>query len=229
MGLGEFYFAGKSTRDFNVYCTGAGTFSAPLRKYTANEIPGKNGLDLEDEKSFSNGVLSYKCIVKGDISDFERFRAFLMSRSGYHRLEDTFHPDEYRMAALGESISPTIKGHDDIAAFEVTFSALPQRFLKSGDNDIPIVTTGVIINNTYFESKPMIRVLGSGAVAINGKSFTVTNVDGYVDVDCENMDAYKGTTNMNDYFVGEFPTLDPGANNISCSVGIEIKPRWYTI
>lgn len=229
MGLGEFFYAGKSTRDFNIYCSGAGTYSAPSRKYTAVEIPGKNGVKLEDEESFSNAPILYKCLIMGDVADYDRFRSFLMAQRGYQRLEDSFHPDEFRYAALAESLSPKIKGSDDVASFKLEFSALPERWLKSGERAIPISASGVIVNNTDYESEPLIRVLGNGTVTINGTSFTVSNVDGYVDVDCAEMDAYKGSTNMNGYFTGSFPKLKPGPNTITCTAAIEIKPRWYTI
>ena len=230
MGLNEFFYNGKSTRDFGIYCSGADTYAAPMRKYTAIEIKGKNGLILEDEKAFSNAALGYKCIIMGDIDNYERFKAFMASQSGYKRLEDTFHPDEYREAVMAESISPAIKGDYDVASFEVVFSAKPQRFLKDGERALSFSGSGnILMNNTLFDAKPMIRLLGSGTVTINSTSFTVTDVSGYVDVDCEEMDVYKGSTNMNNKFTGSFPVLTSGLNTISSTVAIEIKPRWYTI
>lgn len=230
MGLNEFFYNGKSTRDFGIYCSGADTYAAPMRKYTAIEIKGKNGLILEDEKAFSNAALGYKCIIMGDIDNYERFKAFMASQSGYKRLEDTFHPDEYREAVMAESISPVIKGDYDVASFEVVFSAKPQRFLKDGERALSFSGSGnILMNNTNFDAKPMIRMLGSGTVTINSTSFTVTDVSGYVDVDCEEMDVYKGSTNMNNKFTGSFPVLTSGLNTISSTVAIEIKPRWYTI
>ena len=229
MGLNEFVYNSKSTRDFGIYCSGADTYAAPMRKYTAIEIKGKNGLILEDEKAFSNATLGYKCIIMGGIDNYERFKAFMASQSGYKRLEDTFHPDEYREAVLAESISPVIKGDYDVASFGIVFSAKPQRFLKDGEKTYSFNGSGVLMNNTLFDAKPMIRVYGNGTVTINGASFTVSNVDGYVDVDSEEMDAFKGSTNMNNYFAGDFPVLTSGLNTIVSTVAIDIKPRWYTI
>lgn len=229
MGLNEFFYNGKSTRDFGIYCSGADTYSAPMRKYTAIEIKGKNGFVIEDEKAFSNAALGYKCIIMGDIENFERFKAFMASQSGYKRLEDTFHPDEFREAVLAESISPAIKGDYDVASFEIVFSAKPQRFLKEGEKIYQFNGNGVLMNNTLFDAKPMVRVYDNGTVTINSTSFTVSNVDGYVDIDCEEMDAFKGSTNMNNYFVGDFPVLTSGLNTITSTVAIDIKPRWYTI
>lgn len=232
MGLidNEFVYGGKSSTEFGIYCSGAETYSAPIRRYSKTEIPGKHGDVLEDGDTFANISLTYKCIIIGDLDNYERFKAFMMSNKGYKRLEDTFHPDEYKMAVLAESISPVIKGDYDTASFSITFSALPQRYLKSGEIPISLSSgSNILINNTYYNAKPIIRVNGNGTVTIGSKSFTVTQVDGYVDVDCEEMDVYKGSTNMNNYFTGDFPELISGENTITNSVGIEIKPRWYTI
>lgn len=229
MGLNEFFYNGKSTRDFGIYCSGADTFSAPARKYTSVEIKGKNGILLEDEKTFSNAVLGYKCIIMDGIENFERFKAFMMAQSGYNRLEDTFHPDEYREAVLAESISPEVKGDYDVASFEIVFSAKPQRFLKDGEKTFSFNGSGSLMNNTLFDAKPMIRAYGNGSVTINGKGFTVSNVSGYVDIDCEEMDAYKESTNMNNYFTGDFPVLKNGVNNIVSTMAIDIIPRWWTL
>lgn len=232
MGLidNEFIYGGKSSAEFGIYCSGAETYSAPIRRYSKIEIPGKDGDVLEDGNTFANAPLTYKCIIIGDLDNYERFKAFMMSNKGYKRLEDTFHPDEYRMAVLSESISPVIKGDYDTASFSISFSALPQRFLKSGETFISLSSgNNILINNTYNISKPTIRMYGSGSLVIGNKSFAISNVDGYVDIDCEEMDVYKGSINMNRYFTGDFPELNPGENIIVNSVAIDIKPRWYTI
>lgn len=227
----EVVFSGISTKEFNIYCSGGGSFSSPSRQYDAVDIAGKNGTTYRDKKSYNNVELEYKCLIYGDISDYERFKAFLMSQSGYKRLEDSFHPDEYRMAIYRDAISPKIKGEEEGASFKLVFECLPQRYLKSGEKPIQITTQGTIANNTFYEAKPLIRVYESGSITINGKTLTYTNVDGYMDIDCEKMDCYKGNTNMNRYTSGNFPTLDivNGVNAIACTGTIEIIPRWWTL
>lgn len=225
----EVVFNGISTKEFNIYCSGRGSFSSPSRQYDAVDIAGKNGTTYRDKKSYNNVALEYKCLIYGDISDYERFKAFLMSQSGYKRLEDSFHPDEFRKAIFNGSIEPKIKGEEEGASFKLVFNCLPQRFLKSGEKQIQITSKGSIVNNTYYEAKPLIRVYEDGTITINDKTFTYTNVDGYMDIDCETMDCYKGNVNMNRYTSGDFPLLTNGINQVSCTGTIDIIPRWWTL
>ena len=68
---------------------------------------------------------------------------------------------------------------------------------------------------------------------IKGNSYQIFNVDNYVDIDSEQMNVYKNTTNMNMYYIGErFPELLIGNNVISLGENakkIELIPRWRSI
>lgn len=224
MGLIEIYYNGKSSKDFNIFATGAGASTSPARKYDTVEIAGRNGSIYRDKKSYSNVSVAYKCVILGDMEDFERFRAFMNSQIGYNRLEDSERPYEYRMA-VAEPINPNVQG-DDAVTFELSFDCMPQRFLKDGEKTFHIVESGSLINN-YYESKPMLRAYADGSITINDATLTLTNVDGYVDIDCELMDAYKGNINMNSNVSGTFPTLKNGLNTITGTV--DIIPRWWTL
>lgn len=232
MGLidNEFIFNNVSSKDFNIFCSGVDNYAAPLRQYEGIEIAGKNGLVLRDKKCYHNSPAVYKCIIYNNPNDYERFKAFMMSQAGYKRLEDSFHPDEFRIAAVADAIEPKVKGNDyELFSFEITFSCKPQRFLKDGEKTYTINTSGQLINNTYYEALPLLRVYQNGTITINNKTLTCTNVSGYVDIDCEEMDAYKGSVNMNNYISGDFPVLKPGINAISCTGTVDIKPRWWTL
>ena len=116
----------------------------------------------------------------------------------------------------------------------MTFDCDARRFLKNGDNIITLTANGSIFNPTYFDAKPLIRAYGTGSFTINDITVTITSANVYTDVDCEIMDAYKGTTNCNSNISttnNEFPALRPGANNITLSgiTKLEITPRWWTI
>lgn len=224
----EIIIDGVSTKDFHIYCSGVGSFSSPERQYDKVEIPGKNGVVYRDRKSYSNVEVVYKCLIYGDIEDFDRFRTYVNSKVGYFRLEDSFHPDEYRMAILTDPISPKMKS-DDMASFKLEFDCMPQRFLKDGEKSYTITTSGQLMNNTLFEAKPLIKVTESGSLTINGKTLTFTNIQSETIIDCEEMDCYAGSTNMNRYVSGEFPTLKSGINQIACSGTIVIIPRWWTL
>lgn len=81
-------------------------------------------------------------------------------------------------------------------------------------------------------SNAIYEIYGSGNVTlyINNRAHGFKNIDGYIEVDSENMNAYKGDTLQNNkMLVGAFPKLAAGDNNISWAgnvTKIEIVPRW---
>lgn len=230
-----FKFNDVSTKDFNVGIRGAGLFNAPKRVVEHISVDGRNGDLTIDKGHFENIDVTYSCYI---ISDFDRnisgFRDAMLANVGYCRLEDNIHPDEYRIAELTSSIDVDVYGIARAGEFDLTFSCKPQRFLKSGEKAIEMTGNGRIINPTNQEAKPLIRVYGTGTLGIGSNTVTITAVDEYVDIDCDIMDAYKGTVNCNGNISlsnGVFPTLHAGVNNISLQgiSRIEIIPRWWRL
>ena len=231
-----FTFAGKNSQDFKVYISGQGTYDAPARAYSVYQIPGRNGDLFVDEKRFENVELTYPAFIFEDMDEnFMALRNFLLSRTGYQRLEDTYHPDEYRMAVYHEAMEPSIDARFEASVFEVKFNCKPQRFLKSGDRVIELTASGPVYNPTMFESKPLLRVYGSGNLGIGSQTVTIANADVYTDIDCEMMDCFKGAVNKNanvSFTDHNFPVLGPGNTNFSLGNGItkvEITPRWWRL
>lgn len=228
-------FAGKNLSEYGVYISGSGVFNSPVRAYNPLQIPGRNGDILGSEKRMENIEVVYPCFVyanfKQNVADL---RAWLLSHEGYQTLSDTYHPDEYRKAyyAGGLEVEPTALL--DAGNFELRFMCKPQRYLTSGDSVKTFTNTGTINNPTLFEAKPLIRAYGTGAVNINGVAVTITQADVYTDIDCEIMEAFKGTTNKNQYVrigANDFPVLVAGSNSVAISglSRVEITPRWYTV
>ena len=123
-----------------------------------------------------------------------------------------------------------------------TVQLTPQQItLLTGSNTLTVnggMTTiinspSTLVNPTLFESKPLIRVYDAGTIAINNHYITVTeNPFAYIDIDCELMDAFYGSSNANQYVTfsdNDTITLKSGNNYISTSRQIDITPRWYEI
>lgn len=91
------------------------------------------------------------------------------------------------------------------------------------------------VNPSYFDACPLIRVEGTGTVTIGSNTITISENDGYTDIDCQLMEAYKGSTSRNAYvsFSGfEPPSLKEGATIIGYSSGItslKVIPRWWRL
>ena len=229
-------FGGKSTKDFGVFLVGNAVYNAPEREYEKVSIPGKNGDLLIDQKRFANLELSYDVIL---FEDFDRnitgLRNYLLTTVGYNRLEDTYFPGEYRIARYASMFEVENFRHSDIGTFVITFDCKPQRFLKTGETAIILTSSGSIYNPTIMPAKPLVRVYGTGQVAIGNQTITITSANEYTDIDCELQDAYKGTTNCNGNIIlnsGGFFELTGGVNGVTLGSGItrvEITPRWWKI
>ena len=231
-----FTLDGVDSRDFGVYISGKGTFNASARDYNMIPVPGRNGDLVGPEKRFQNGTLVYPAFIyanfKQNIADF---RNYLLSLVGYHDLIDSYHPTEIRKVLFQGPFNAEVVTKNDAGSFDVEFICKPQRFLTSGQQVTTLTADGSITNPTRFDSQPLLRVWGTGQLGIGSQTVTITQADVYTDIDCEMMDAFKGTANKNPYVQltdHNFPVFKPGVNNISLGTGItkvEITPRWWIV
>lgn len=229
------YFAGKSSEDFNCHISGSGTFNSPEKDVENVSVPGRNG-DLHiDSGRFKNIEIIYPAFITKNFKDnYDALKAFLLSQSGYKRLQDSYHPDYYRRARFKGRIEPSMSTLNRAASFELGFDCDPRRFLVTGEIKNEIETPGVLFNRTRFEALPLIRAYGTGSFYINGIVIQITSADGYTDIDCELQEAFKGSVNCNGNIVltdGKFPVLSPGLNNITYTgiTKLEVTPRWWTV
>lgn len=114
-------------------------FGAGQRIVEKTTVPGKSGDLVFDTGAFSNYTQSYEIWFRdksaGMTSAAKSIATWLLSPSGYQRLEDTYDPDVFRMAVY--------TGPMEIENWMLTygratldFDCMPQRWLKSGE--IPV-------------------------------------------------------------------------------------------
>lgn len=231
-------FAGKSSLDFGIRISGEATFNRPRRKYSSHDIPGRNGSLIIDEDSFENIDLSYPAfIIQGMPDRIRDFANYMGSFAGYQRIEDTYAPDTFRLGQYSSGLEMQSSGYmNRQGKFDITFNCKPQRFLKSGEIPITFNTNGNIWNRTNFASQPLLRVYGSGAgtVSIGDYIITISDIDDYVDIDCEIMDAYKGAVNCNGNVAFsadniKIPTGVNGLNFTGLITSVIVTPRYFII
>lgn len=129
-----FTYNGRRSTDYGVTISGGGTYAAPARDMTEVVIPGKNGHMLLDNGRFENITVTYPgWIARGFDGKIDAFRAFLASDPGYKRLEDTYHPGEFRLAAFRSGFDPDTGPLNRSGRFDIVFDCLPERWLKSGE------------------------------------------------------------------------------------------------
>lgn len=245
MALNNFVFNGVDSTSLGLYVSGDKTFNSAEKEYTKVSIPGRSGDLLQINNRFKNVELEYQGIVIENYADnTEAIRAWLLSPEGYCRLEDSYHPNEYRMAYFA---GPIDFESYLLSAGEATFmfDCKPQRWLKSGEIwlsvDAENSLTRTIVNPTLFEAKPIIRVWGTGSFMINDSEVKISDstTGTYTDIDCDIQDCYEGSFNKNRFvsvigYKSKWPSLKPGSNNIAINENsditkIQILPRWWTI
>ncbi len=234
--INYFLYGGRNSRDFDLYISGEGTYDAPERDVELIDVPGRSGSLVRDNKRFKNITVKYPAFIATNFDkNFEAFRNFMLSIPGYRRLEDTYHPEEFRKALYTGPLSASMTAYLNAGSFDIEFNCMPQRFLKSGEKEITFTENRKIINPTAYPSKPLIRVYGSGTLAIGNQIVKVKeNPFPYIDIDAEVMDAYMGAANANSFIELEgtdFPEIQPGESEVRLTgvSRIEIKPRWWII
>lgn len=231
-----FIFDGVSSADFNVIVDSAEVFGKPAVGLSTVKIPGRSGDLLIYDNRMENVNVSYQCHCDYRFrSRFDNLVMELASRRGYKRLEDSVYPGHFRRAYFQGPIGAKLLRTYRAGSFKVDFKADPRKFLKSGDIPVTFTSAGTIYNPTLFDAKPLIRCYGTGGtVTVGGIPVTVTGCSSYVDLDCELMEAYEGSTSRNATTTlvnGDFPALAPGSNAVSFSgfSRVEIIPRWWQI
>lgn len=240
-----FVFAGKNSKEFNLIISRASTWASPEFEVGSTSIPGRNGDLLNKHGRLKNGKYAFKdSAIAGNFSRyFPYLKDWMVSHADrYYRLEDTYNPDSYLLAAFdGSSIEPDYDAYNDAGTFDIQFNVMPQRWLIDGEKETVFnnPTGNVIFNPTMFDARPLITVYGTGTLYINGRGVKIQDNYPYqtITIDCETYDAYKDETNCNNYIQilgsdNEFPVLkgsvesyiEFGNSKIS---RVEIIPRWW--
>ncbi len=223
---------GKDLADFGVYLTNAGVYQTPEKDIEEIEIPGKSGNLRISKNRYKNVTVTYPCGLPFKFKDnFNAMVHFLCSRKGYCRIEDSFFPDFFREGAFSSPLSPKVSPDGTIGTFNLDFNCKPQRWMKEGEEQIEIESSGVILSPCLEDCNPLITIYGTGIVTINDKSIAVQSLNGsdYAIIDCELKNVYNDTGSLNKFSSGEFPVLKAGENEILTTARAEIKPRWWTL
>jgi phage-related protein len=232
--INHIYFNNKDLADYGLFISGSGTFNAPARNVEKVEIPGRNGSLTLDQGNYANIDVKYTSFIpEGMQLNTEGLRNFLLSQKGYKRLEDTYHPEEFRLGRYVEGIEIEPSQMRIAAATTLSFDCKPQRFLKSGEKAITFTANGTIINPEVMTALPLIRAYGSGSFTVGDRTVTIGTGADYTDIDSETQEAFYGTISRNSAVTlpNGFPELVAGTNSISFTglTRLEITPRWWRL
>lgn len=239
-------FDGRTSAEFGVWISGSGTFNAPARDMETVSVPGRNGNLTFDNGRFNNITVTYPAFISWRFQPrIDDFRAWICSKHRYCRLEDTYHPDEFRMGIFKGGLNVSAKVRNLAGSFSLSFDCKPQRFLKSGEMPIEYTANGTIYNPTNYTANPLITLYGTpgghGAFNIKGDqqiSFVFPE-SGTIIIDSDISEAYDTDgTNLNANIAfpdtnteKDMPHIEPGENAVLMFqiTRAVIVPRWWTL
>jgi len=227
-----FTFDGTNTATtYDTYIAQSNMYDAAEEDIETIAIPGSNRIVYLGKGTFKPFTIVAQCYIKGTMSTkVDALRNFLKSKQKECKYAESAKTGEYRLARYIDTFELNESDRKG-ATFTLRFIARPERFLTTGDTKTTFTANGTINNPTLFPARPLVRIYATGTLKIGSYSITVSSVDGYVDIDFDTMQAYKGTTNCNgDVTFGEL-VLEPGKNTVDLNgiSKVEITPRWYTL
>lgn len=252
-------YNGKDLGDYGVMCIGRGVYNSPARDIEQIHIPGLNGDLLYDAGGYTNVDITYPdCYILEDFpTNIQGLRNFLLSSTGYHRLEDSYNPDEFRLAEFRgplEAEGHTGRGNRS-GRFDLKFNCMPQRFLKSGDYPITLpetVTNSIDLKNDWMPAEPFLIVRPGANATVkvimeSSINITITESEGVADmtyeIDMADGSVIKYRPNERSFNVfngspdvsGTYTPIPTGTCRAYCEglgdsdAYVKVKPRWWRI
>ena len=238
-----FTYNGRSSADFGLHIEKKDVFSAPEYDAEFISIPGRSGDIINPNRRFANIKVTYTVFLArknpaAHASVLRDIKGWLYSEPNrYHELTDSYDDGYFRYGVIsgGLDIEELL---NKIGCFTVTFNCKPFKYSFVGQQTIAEGNPRLTVTNpTVFDSKPYIKIYGSGTVRLmiqpegQGTSvWVLSGVDEYIEIDSELMNCFKDTVLKNDILSGEgFPTLKPRENSIACAGNVrrvEVVPRW---
>ena len=231
-------FKEHSSLEFGLLITEKGSYKGASRDITYTSVPGRSGDLITDNGRYNNVDISYKfALLNNTEREFaelaHQIKSWLLAEAGYFRLWDSYDSKYFRLASYSEEVDVEQELRD-LGSLSLKFNCKPYKYSFEGQNAVVFTAAGSLFNAELFPSSPYIKVTGSGTVTltINNSSFLLKDIDGYIELDFDIPNAFKGLEAKNNKVSGADMSafrLLPGYNSISW-VGnverLEIVPRW---
>lgn len=245
-----FTFGSRSGKALGLSIERKQIYTAGTAEIDTLSLPGQDGSYLDYQNRRNNTEVVYETYLKAEHpQDLLRMttelnRWLLSSPGQYRRLEDTYDPDHYRMAAIVdgidiEQVTPRFTRQN------VVFTCLPYRYRKSGEHPISFENTLVLQNDTGFSALPLLEV----EVTAGQYSMVTVRVDydltagsspyaqtwetptgGAFLLDTQAQEATLTNSTVLFLQAERFPLLLPGKNTVTVSgsgiTGCKLTPHW---
>ena len=213
----------------------------PERRIETFQIPGRNGDVVIDSEVYDNYDQPYDVFFDskkygGLEAAIPVIASWLLSGTGYQRLEDTYFPEFYRMAYVSDAHS-FLSWFNEYGRGTLTFKCAPQRWYKIGEKEITVTNGGKILNPTSFKALPYIGFPYNSYYSLT-ITFTDSNGSRSITTDSNarlegiNIATHEGSIsngNYEDMYLGKETTITWTASSGTNPTSLSIVPHWWTI
>lgn len=129
------FINGKSSSDFGVYLINGNIFDFPRRDVEYVNVPGRSGSLTLDNGRWESIDITYVfgAYGKNALAGLNAWKNYILSNFGDQEIETSLEPGLYRKGVYKEATQPQVSMLGGGGVVEITFTCMPQKFLKSGD------------------------------------------------------------------------------------------------
>lgn len=184
--MSEFYVNGTPLSTYGVTWDGSQLFDKPEKDVKFFQIPARNGDLSIFNGRYKNIDIKVNCFIREDFpTNYNNLINFLYSQKGYARLENDIDSEVYRMGQFVTKMTPQTGAYNKSGIFTLVFNCMPQRYLKSGEEQISgfdFQGNLTITNPTPFDAYPFIYANNTTgteftSIVVNGTAITGGNYD----------------------------------------------------
>lgn len=227
-----FSWNGVRCTEYEIHVSEQPPVTLPSERATFTNVPGRSGslTTLEGDEVYDDLLLTATCFIS-DPSRIPEIAAWLRG-SGTVTFANRQGGFYHARIVNQISFEKILRGNPH-RSFAVNFRCKPFWYMADVQ-PITLTASGTFVNNPgSVSSEPVITVYGNGEVTLMvGMTIVELEVSGSITLDTPLMEAYSGSTSMNNAMNGDFPVLLPGQNAISWTgnvTKVEIQPSWRTL
>lgn len=237
----HFTFKDHRSLDFGLLISDKNSFDGAGRDVSFVSVPGRDGDIIIDNGRYNNITISYSLVLLNKTqysfkSLARQIKHWLASDSQYFRLWDTYDPEYFRLASYTDETNIEHQ-YEKLGTLSVKFNCKPFKYSYIGQVPVVFKQAGELYNAENYPSAPYVKVVGNGDITltINESTFTLRDVNEFLELDFELPNAFKESERKNHLVSGaDMSTLrlKPGYNQISWSGAVdsvEIIPRWCAL
>lgn len=222
-----FTFNGTASTTYDIIVKKLPVITTPERDIESIKIDGRNGNLHIDNETYESYNATMEIIIN-DLTELDAIKGWL---TGIGTIIFSDRPTLQYTAVIKNQLSYDMYAYNSkVIPIQMELSPIGLSTTETTVTKTTSPATFVVAGT--FGVKPTLEIKGTGeaTITLNGTDFTLADCTStaYI-VDCDLMNVTKSSTNVNNDFEGDFPSLIVGTNNLSWTGTVtELKVKYRT-